>query len=175
MVDRFIMCCITWNMTVECNLCLLWSQCLALCGEENNSMHFNVLRRCASATSQKFRFPYELLPLSRAASPKSLGIREFADTTPLIHFKGWKYHSELLFSALIRHIGTFIARKHHKFLDFHVLSIRFDDLSLASASNASITICFGSLRSRANQLDDNFFISPQLIQLGFSILKYYHH
>lgn len=25
--DRFIMCCITWNMTVEHNLCSWWSQC----------------------------------------------------------------------------------------------------------------------------------------------------
>lgn len=148
--------------------CFVW--------REDNSMHFNVLRRCASATSQKFRFPdggCRCCP-SRAASPKSLGIRVFADTTPLIHFKGWKYHSELLFSALIRHIGTFIARKHHKFLDFHVWSIRFDDLSVASASNASITICF---RVFALEPTDSMIIFsyPQLIKLGFSILKYYHH
>lgn len=139
MVDRFIMCCIheIWQRSV---IYVYYDLNGLLCAGKRIPCILMFFDDEARQQVESFDFR----PLSSGASPKPLGIREFADTTPLIYFKGWKYHSGLLFFALIRHIGTFIARKHHKFLDFHVPSIRFDDLSLASASNTSITICFGA-------------------------------
>lgn len=155
MVDRFIMCCITWNMTVERNLCLLWSQCLALCGEENNSVHFNVLR-CASATSQKFRFPDDFCPSRALRALNHLG------SGNLLTQRHWSTSKD---ESIIQSCYFPLLSDTSEHL-LHVSIINSPFSCFEHTFQWSLTgKCFyhhllWSFLSRMNQLKNNFFILP---------------